>query len=431
MFPDQKDFAVRTFGMPENNPFLGVCFGMVITANSPGANLGNHFNWESMLWHEFCHSVTLQLTRNKMPRWISEGISVYEERQANPAWGERMNPRYREMILGDDLTPIAELSGAFLAPKSPLHMQFAYFQSSLVVEFLVERFGREKLLGILRDLGQGMDPNEAMAKNTVPLPQLEKDFEAFARKLAQDMAPDVDWETPAPKSLANSSPRRGQPDRDAGMIPALPESIWDSWAKSRPTNYWVMLRKAERLADGKNWAEARPLLEELVQLYPGAAGPDSPYHSLALACRELGDTNAERQVLTGLTAIDDEAPEAYLRLMELAAGTADWPVVLTNAARYLAVDPLVPAPHRFLARASEALGDAPVAIRAYQALLQLDDPNPADVHFRLATLLHHQRDPQARRHVLRALEDAPRFREALLLLRQMHEEASQQTTSFQ
>ena len=40
-----------------------------------------------------------------MPRWLSEGISVYEERQENPAWGSAMNPRYREMILGDDLTP--------------------------------------------------------------------------------------------------------------------------------------------------------------------------------------------------------------------------------------------------------------------------------------------------------------------------------------
>src|SRR5262249_54132783 len=68
IFNDQKDFAVRTFGMPGNEGYLGVCFGSVITANSPASRQSRPFNWQSMLWHEFCHVVTLQLTRNRMPR---------------------------------------------------------------------------------------------------------------------------------------------------------------------------------------------------------------------------------------------------------------------------------------------------------------------------------------------------------------------------
>ncbi len=135
IFPAQKDFAVRTFGMPGNPGYLGVCFGSVITANSPTSQGGTPVNWESVLWHEFCHVVTLHITKNKMPRWLSEGISVYEERQANPAWGEHLNPQYREMILGDDLTPVSKLSGAFLTPRSAQHLQFAYYESSLVVEY--------------------------------------------------------------------------------------------------------------------------------------------------------------------------------------------------------------------------------------------------------------------------------------------------------
>ena len=50
-----------------------------------------------------------------------------------------MNPQYREMILGGEMTPVSQLSSAFLAPKTPLHLQFAYFESSLVVEYLVEQ----------------------------------------------------------------------------------------------------------------------------------------------------------------------------------------------------------------------------------------------------------------------------------------------------
>jgi hypothetical protein len=38
------------------------------------------------------------------------------------------------------------------------------------------------------------------------------------------------------------------------------------------------------------------------------------------------------------------------------------------------------------------------------------------VHFRLARLLHEDRQPSAKRHVLLALEEAPRFRTAQRLL---------------
>ncbi|MEM9659143.1 MAG: hypothetical protein AAF961_12350, partial [Planctomycetota bacterium] len=87
IFPQQKDFAVRTFGMPGVQGYLGVCFGNVITANSPAALGDASANWEAVLWHEFCHVATLKKTRNKMPRWLSEGISVYEELQENGTWG--------------------------------------------------------------------------------------------------------------------------------------------------------------------------------------------------------------------------------------------------------------------------------------------------------------------------------------------------------
>ena len=167
---EQKDFGVRTFGMPDNPGFLGVCFGCLITANSPASARGHASNWEATLWHEFCHVVTLTLTRNKMPRWLSEGISVHEERQASPAWGQVMNPRYREMILGGELTPVGDLSSAFLTAKSDVQLQFAYYQSSLVVQFLVEKFGAEKLRKILADLATGKEVNQAIAAHTAADP---------------------------------------------------------------------------------------------------------------------------------------------------------------------------------------------------------------------------------------------------------------------
>src|SRR5262249_43963420 len=161
-------------GLPGADGLLGVCFGRVITAASPASGGDHHSNWESVLWHEFCHVVTLNKTKNTMPRWLSEGISVYEEEKQDPAWGSSLNPRFRAMILGDALVPISRLSSAFLAPESPLHLQFAYFESALAVEFLVERAGRPALNLLLDDLGTGSSINDALPRRTkMSLEQLD------------------------------------------------------------------------------------------------------------------------------------------------------------------------------------------------------------------------------------------------------------------
>ena len=435
VFPEQKDFAVRTFGMPGDPGYLGVCFGSVVTANSPATHPGHPVNWQAVLWHEFCHVVTLQMTRNKMPRWLSEGISVFEEAQANPTWGQHMNPRYREMILGDDLKPVSKLSAAFLSPPSEIYLDFAYFESSLVVEFLVQRFGLESLKGILRDLGQGIEINPAIEKHTAPMAKIEKDFAAFARQSAELLAPGLDWERPdfmktdrtgrrgsrVQRFLDNLLTRTNSGPLSSNLIARAVRSdaTWETWAPKHPTNFWVMTRLAQELTEANDWSAAQPILEQLTDLYPEFTGSESAYHLLAKAQRGLGHTKAERQVLARWAEKDATAVEAYLRLMELAAAAQEWPAVATNAERYLAVAPLTPAPHRFLGQASEHTGAAQTAIQAYNSLLQLDPPDPADVHFRLAQLLQQARDPAARRHLLQALEEAPRYRAALRLLLDM------------
>lgn len=421
VFTSQADFGVRTFAMPQNDGYLGVCFGNVITANSPGAYPGHPFNWEGMLWHEFCHVVTLNLTHNKMPRWLSEGISVYEERQANPTWGERLTPRYREMILGDDLTPVGNLTAAFLMPPSGEHLQFAYYESSLVVQFIVERFGFSKLQAILRDLGEGMEINQAIATNTVAMDTLEKDFAAYAKNIARNMGPKLDWERPEPvgrQSLARVGSRRLTPPSPQPVEPAGPTGLDRAvWAKAHPTNFYAMLGQAQELVEKKDWPAAKPVLQRLIESCPEAL---SAYPMLAETYRALGETNAEQQVLERLAERDDTATPAYLRLMELARDAQDWQAVVLNARRYRAVNPLVPVSYRYLADAGEKTGDVRSSIEACRALLRLDPADPAELHYRLARLLNTIGDPAARREVLQALEEAPRYREALRLLLELH-----------
>ena len=137
---------------------------------------------------------------------------------------------------------------------------------------------------------------------------------------------------------------------------------------------------------------------------------------LAAVHRNLNETAEERAALEKWAAQEADALDAYSRLMELAEAGKEWKAVTQNAERFLAVNPLLPQPYRFLATASEELGETQQAIGAYEKLLLLDPPDPAEVHFRVARLMRMNNDPAAKRHVLQALEEAPRFREAHRLL---------------
>ncbi len=398
IFPEQKDFAIRTFGLPGGAGFLGVCFGRVITANSPASQTGSPSNWEAVLWHEFCHVVTLTKTRNRMPRWLSEGISVYEERQADPAWGQTMTPQYREMVLGGELTPIGELSGAFLSPASPMHLQFAYYESSLVVEHIIDRYGLGALKQILTDLGGGMLIQDALARSTGSIEQVEREFAEFARARAEDLAPGADWTPPELPA-----------DVDSASLA--------TWNAEHPDNIQGLGRYALQLMEEEKWEEAKSPLRRLVELHAESTGPARWYSLLAAVHRRLGETAEERAVLEVLASRESDAVDAYLRLMEIAAAEEDRDAVIANAERLLAVNPLIAAPHRELARAAEAAGDPERAIEAYRAQLLLDPVDPAGLNYRLASLYERTDDVwSARLHVLKALEEAPRYREAHRLL---------------
>ncbi|MCH8884709.1 MAG: hypothetical protein IIA41_14595, partial [SAR324 cluster bacterium] len=97
------------------------------------------------------------------------------------------------MILGDDLTPVSQLSSAFLSPKSPLHLQFAYYESSLVVRYLIDIYGLDTLQRVLIDLSAGMPINRSLGRYVGSVAQLDQEFAKYARETIQSVAPDVEF----------------------------------------------------------------------------------------------------------------------------------------------------------------------------------------------------------------------------------------------
>lgn len=415
IFPRPADFEVRTFGMPGIPGFLGVCFGDVITANSPASQQATPVNLESVLWHEFTHVVTLNKTHNRMPRWLSEGISVYEERQRNPAWGEQMNATYRKMIQEGELSPIGEISQMFLKPDSPTHVQFAYFQSSLVVEYIIEQYGFDALLKILDDLAVGMNINEAIERHTEPLAVLDEAFAKHAEQLAAEYGKEVDWSKP---DLADVI------DNPLGANAVL------AWVAEHPQNYTGLKLCAELLLRMNETDAAADVLKQAIELFPHETGAESPHLKLAEIYRAEEKTELEWDALKRFIEIDDAPATPLLRMIELATQKEDWQALHDIAEQLLAIKPLIPQPHAALATAAEHLDFPQKAVDSMNSLQQMTPADPAGLHYRAAVQYRKLgNESLAIRNTLQALEEAPRFREALQLLVELKSAESSTTPS--
>ena len=400
IFPEPNDFAVRTFGMPGAAGYLGVCFGKVITANSPASQKDHPSNWQAVLWHEFCHVVTLEKTHNRMPRWLSEGISVYEERQAHPTWGQRLTAKSRTRILNGLTTPIRELSGAFLRPESPADLNFAYFQSSLVVEYFIEKYGIDALKKVLDDLATGLPIDPALERHLASLDQLDEEFREYAAQMAREFAPNLDWEKYDLSAIRDDD----DPDR---LV---------RWVADHPTSLQGLTVLAVQHIEKREFAEAKKPLTKLIELYPEQVGDDCPYELLAAIHKELREVADERRVLEQYATRTDSAVPSLLRLVELQSTPIDWPAARETVRQLLAINPLLPQTQRARATIAEQLNDPAEALSALEAMLLMEPDDPAELHYRLAKLLHQQADPRAKSHVLQALEAAPRYRDAQKLL---------------
>src|SRR5204863_9488286 len=147
IFPKHDDFAVRTAGLPGMIGALGVCFGRVVSMDSPKARPPGEFQWEATLWHELAHVVTLQMSDQRLPRWLSEGISTYEEKRARPEWARQMDVEFAGLLDRGETIKLKELNAAFQNPKL---ISIAYFQASLLVDHIVSSYGDAGLRKLVR-----------------------------------------------------------------------------------------------------------------------------------------------------------------------------------------------------------------------------------------------------------------------------------------
>ena len=394
MFPKHDDFAVRTIGLPGFVGALGACFGRVVTLDSPRARPPGQFSWEATLWHEMAHVISLQMSNNRVPRWLSEGMSQFEERRARPEWGRETEIQFAQALDAGKLPKLRDIQEGFNDPRM---WSLLYHQSSLVVEHLIGTYGEQAWWRLLRAYGKGLETDAAFkeAFNATP-DDVQASFDARLEKEYGDL-------------------------RRALKTPTIPEKATveqlKALAADNPGSFGVQMTLAQSLYEAGDMPAAIATLESASKLVPAANGQQNPNALIAVIATKQGDNARAIRALEAVVKVDSSDVEAARRLAGLIAPLGDEARTAAAYERVAGLDP-------FDAQAQSAVGryalkqkDGSRAARALRAALAAGPADKATAHVDLAeAFLMVGQYGDAKRETLAALEIAPSFERAQDLL---------------
>ena len=394
MFPRHDDFAVRTLGLPGMLGALGACFGRVVTLDSPKARDPGTFNWGVTLWHELAHVITLQLSNQRLPRWLSEGISTFEEKRARPEWGREMDIPFARAIDHGKVLKLRDLNSGFMSSDT---ISLAYYQASLVVEHIVDVYGQRKLRAFVQSYADGIDTEAAMQKALgVDIDTLQKSFDGFVEQRFGKLR----------KTLA--VPAELKPDLSPDQLKAI--------ANANPNSFDAQMAYADSLTESSPDA-AIAAFEKAAALVPNAIGKDSPQALIAEIALKKGDKTRAAKALETLTASDSSDVQSARRLATLIDGTKEPARLQIALKRAVAVDPFDAPSHAALGRMALAAGQTNEAIRMFRVALAAGPLDRAGAHADLGEALAQAgQKADAKKHALAALEIAPTYTRAQDLL---------------
>jgi tetratricopeptide (TPR) repeat protein len=397
VFPQHDDFAVRNLGLPGLIGALGACFGRVVSMDSPRARPPGTFSWQATLWHELAHVVTLQMSNQRVPRWLTEGISVYEETRARPAWGRDMEVSFAVALERGQVLKLRDLNSGFTRPET---IALAYYQASQLVDHIVRAHGEGALRALLRAYGEGLEGDAAISKALgVSIEQLQGSF---------DKALDVRFASMR-AALGRAESKEAPPA--AGDIAALRQA-----ATARPNSYQAQLALGTALASQRDRAAFEPL-EKAAALVPVATGENSPHAIMGRLAEDLGDVPRAIREYQALLSNDHTTIEPARRLAALAAKANDERALAVAHERVVEIDPFDAQAHTGLGRLAIRRKDAAVATREFRVALAIGPADRASAHCDLGeSYLLAGRRSDAKREALAALEIAPSFERAQDLL---------------
>jgi tetratricopeptide (TPR) repeat protein len=395
VFPKHDDFAVRTAGLPGMIGALGACFGRVVTIDSPHALAGEPFQWEATLWHELAHVVTIQMSNQRIPRWLTEGISVYEQGRARPEWARPQDLQFADALEHGRTPKLRDLNAAFTDPRK---ISLAYFQASLLVDHIVTAFGDAGLRALVRSYALGLDTDAAL-KTT-----LKTDFDQLQSGFDQSL------------DRRFGALRRAVAGPNEETLSGKPLPELRAYAGEHAQSYPAQMALGRVLLKNGDLDAAAQSFHRAATLVPVAP---APHELLARIAHDKHDAPGEIAAMTSLVAVDFDNVEAARALAALLheKGSDDSSTFADVNQRIVAIDPFDAAAHRAVGRIAMERNQPDAASREFRAVLALGPVDEAAAHTDLAeSYLKAGKRAEAKKQVIAALEIAPTYPRGLDLL---------------
>ena len=419
VFEKSEDFAVRSVGLPDIGPLVGICFGKVITLISPDTLSAN---WQEIVWHEFMHVITLQMTGNRMPRWLSEGISVYEEREGRPYWGRSQGLDLVRASEQDKLLHVADLNSGFSGAQDSADLGFAYFQAYLVVDFIADEYGFEKLVELVDQYAFIKEEEERFDEVfDQNLEQFDAAFRGWIDRRVAEINVYVHTEDLPDEGDGHG---HGVRENSSAILAELYNNVslkqhMRARIKENDRDFQAYLQLGIVLFKEESFFEAKQYLNQAYELLPSYTGYPSPPLVLSQIYEQEGNREAQLQQLELLLQNLQHDYASAIILAEAALEENNFERAEYYIDRAIQVDPYRADVHQLKASYAETIGDSQLAVIEYEVLLKLEINDPAEAQTNLAqAYLNNGQVLQAKKNILRALETAPSYQRAQRILLQ-------------
>jgi hypothetical protein len=121
----------------------------------------NPFSLGVTMKHELCHLLLhVYLGDRKIPRWFEEGVAQWVSEGISEIILEQKKPRLNEAVLAGKIIPMRALSESFPGERESLSL--AYEQSQSFVSYMIDTYGLESILSILKAVKGGRAWEEAV-----------------------------------------------------------------------------------------------------------------------------------------------------------------------------------------------------------------------------------------------------------------------------
>ena len=417
IFENTEDFAVRSVGLPDIGPLVGICFGKVITLISPDTLSAN---WQEIVWHEFMHVITLQMTNNRMPRWLSEGISVWEEREGRSYWGRSQGLDLVRAASEDKLLHVAELNSGFSGARNSADLGFAYFQSYLVVDYISENYGFDKLVELVKQYAFIKEDSERFSEVfNLSLDEFDRGFRLWIDQRVEEINLYVHSEDMPDEGDGHG---HGIRENSSAILAALYNNAslkqhMRSRIDENERDFQAHLQLGIVLFKEENFTEAKISLERAYALLPAYTGYPSPALVLSQIYEKEENREAQLQWLEILLENLQHDYDSAMILADAALEEGNFEKTAYYIDRAIQVDPYRSDVHELKALYADRINDSDLAVTEYEVLMRLEINDPVEAHTKLAeAYLRNGQAAKAKQNVLYALEIAPSFQRAQQVL---------------